>query len=398
MRMNSNIEAEMRALLYNFWITKDSNKELYYQIKNKQNMIKDFVSKNLGSNLIIHDRFIKLEKIPTIIKANSGLSNFTSVLEYVILSIMLLFLEDKTRGDYFVLSNLIEYVKNTAVALELNHVPDWNKVQDRRCLSNVITFLEELQIIKIKDYSKISFIESRDAEVLYESLGVSNYLMRMFDDNINELKEPDDFIKNEFAIQNMDKGDIRRYKVFRNILYTPAVFSQDLSTSELDYIKKNRNYIKSEIDKNLDMEVEITHNMALLCDSEDSNEKDNFPNNKKLTEIVLMINDRLLQEINSGNIIINQYEVAIIKEDYFVGIIMDIKKSKSSYIGKTMMRENDRRFYDMVLEYMEKYNIVEKCNDEIMIYPTVARIVGKTKNIESDRVEQISLFGGSDEL
>jgi len=396
--MNSNIEAEMRALLYNFWITKDSNKELYYQIKNKQNMIKDFVSKNLGSNLIIHDRFIKLEKIPTIIKANSGLSNFTSVLEYVILSIMLLFLEDKTRGDYFVLSNLIEYVKNTAVALELNHVPDWNKVQDRRCLSNVITFLEDLQIIKIKDYSKISFIESRDAEVLYESLGVSNYLMRMFDDNINELKEPDDFIKNEFAIQNMDKGDIRRYKVFRNILYTPAVFSQDLSTSELDYIKKNRNYIKSEIDKNLDMEVEITHNMALLCDSEDSNEKDNFPNNKKLTEIVLMINDRLLQEINSGNIIINQYEVAIIKEDYFVGIIMDIKKSKSSYIGKTMMRENDRRFYDMVLEYMEKYNIVEKRNDEIMIYPTVARIVGKTKNIESDRVEQISLFGGSDEL
>ena len=77
---------------------------------------------------------------------------------------------------------------------------------------------------------------------------------------------------------------------------------------------------------------------------------------------------------------------------------MDIKKSKSSYIGKTMMRENDRRFYDMVLEYMEKYNIVEKRNDEIMIYPTVARIVGKTKNIESDRVEQISLFGGSDEL
>lgn len=398
MRMNSNIETEMRALLYNFWITKDNNKELYYQIKNKQSMIKDFVSKNLGSNLIIHDRFIKLEKIPTIIKANSGLSNFTSILEYVILSIMLLFLEDKTRGDYFVLSNLIEYVKNTAVALELNHIPDWNKVQDRRCLSNVIAFLEELQIIKIKDYSKISFIESRDAEVLYESLGISNYLMRMFDDNINDLKEPDDFIKNEFAIQNMEKGDIRRYKVFRNILYTPAVFSQDLSTSELDYIKKNRNYIKSEIDRNLNMEVEITHNMALLCDSEDSNEKDNFPNNKKLTEIVLMINDRLLQEINSGNIIVNQYEVAIIKEDYFVGIIMDIKKSKSSYIGKTMMRENDRRFYDMVLEYMEKYNIVEKHNDEIMIYPTVARIIGKTKNIESDRVEQISLFGGSDEL
>ncbi len=396
--MKSNIEVEMRALLYNFWITKDNNVELYYQIKNKQNMIKDFVSKNLGSNLIIHDRFIKLEKIPTIIKDNSGLGNFTSVLEYVILSIMLLFLEDKTRGDYFVLSNLIEYVKNTAVALELNHIPDWNKVQDRRCLSNVITFLEGLQIIKIKDYSKISFIESMDAEVLYESLGISNYLMRMFDDDISELKEPDDFIKNEFAIQNMEKGDVRRYKVFRNILYTPAVFSQDLSTSELDYIKKNRNYINSEIGKNLNMEVEITHNMTLLCDDEDSNEKDNFPNSKRLTEIVLMVNNRLLQEINSGNIILNEYEVATIKEDYFAGIIIDIKKSEPLYIGKTLLRENDKRFYDMVLEYMEKYNIVEKRSDDILIYPTVARIVGKTKNTESSRVQQISLFGGNDEL
>lgn len=91
------IENEIRALLYNFWITKEDNKELYYQIKSKQNKIRDFVSKNLGSNLIVHDKFIKLEKIPTIIKGIS--SNFTSILEYVILSIILLFLEDKLSGD-----------------------------------------------------------------------------------------------------------------------------------------------------------------------------------------------------------------------------------------------------------------------------------------------------------
>ena len=52
----------------------------------------------------------------------------------------------------------------------------------------------------------------------------------------------------------------------------------------------------------------------------------------------------------------------------------------------------------MVLEYMEKYNIVEKNNDEIIIYPTVARLVGKTKNIEKDTTKQTNLFGGSNEL
>ncbi len=395
--MNNDIEKEMKALLYNFWITKDKNRDLYYQIKNNQSEIKDFISKNLGSNLIIHDKFIKLEKIPTITKSNAKLNNFSSVLEYVILTIMLLFLEDKTKGDYFVLSDLIEYVKNTSITLELNHIPDWNKVQDRRCLSNVISLLEELEIIKIKDSSKVSFIESKEAEVLYESLGTSNYLMRMFDNDINELITPEDFIKDEFTGQDEEKGDVRRYKVFRNILYTPAVSSKDLSSNELDYIKRNRTYIKSEIDKKLNMEVEITNNLTILYDEESTTQKDNFPNSKKLTEIVLMMNEKILEEINN-KIMLDNYEIASVKEDYFENIIKEIKRTKAPYVGKTLLRETDKKFYTMILEYMEKYNIVEKKNDEIIIYPTVARLIGKTKNIEPDTLTQTSLFGGNNEL
>ena len=396
--MDNNISKEMKALLYNFWITKDDDKELYYQIKSNQNKIKEFISKNLGSNLIIHDRFIKLEKIPTIVKSNARLGNFTTTLEYVMLTIMLLFLEDKTRGDYFILSDLIEYVKNTSITLELNNVPDWNKVQDRRCLSNVISLLEELKIIKIRDASKVSFVESINAEVLYETLGTSNYLMRMFDSSINGLKTPEDFIKNEFITQDEEKGDIRRYKVFRNILYTPSISSRDLSINELDYIKRNRTYIKNEIDKKLDMDTEITYNLTMLLDNENSNEKDNFPNSKKLTDIVLIVNERLMQEINDKKILLDNYETATIKEDYFENIIKDIKKTKSIYIGKTMSKETDKRFYDMVVEYMEKYNFIERKDNEIIIYPTISRIIGKTKVIEIYTHEQINLFGGNDEL
>lgn len=388
------IENEIRALLYNFWITKEDDKDLYYQIKSKQNKIRDFVSKNLGSNLIVHDKFIKLEKIPTIIKGIS--SNFTSVLEYVILSIILLFLEDKPSGDYFILSDLIEYIKNTAITLELNNIPDWNKTQDRRCLFNVISFLESLKVIKVKDSSKVSFIESIDAEALYETFGVSNYLMRMFDDNINELKTPDDFIKNEFGFLDEEKGDVKRYKVFRNILYTPAVSSIDLSFSELDYIKRNRNYIKNEIDKFLNMNVEITQNLVVLYD-EESNNKENFPNSKKLTDIILIINKRIMDDIYNKKIILDEREVGIVKESYFENLIKDIKKDKKIYIGKTLLNESDKKFYDMVIDYMSKYNFIEKKNDEIIIYPTISRLVGLT-NKEENKTKQISLFGGNDEL
>ena len=391
----SNIEKEMKALLYNFWITKD-DKELYSQIKSNQNKIKDFVSKNLGSNLIIHDKFIKLEKIPTIIKENAKLDGFTSKLDYIILSIMLLFLEDKPKGDIFILSDLIDYVKNTAITLKLNNIPDWNKMQDRKSLLNVIQLLLSLNIIKLKDEGKVSFIESMEAEALYESLGTSNYLMRLFNGNINDLKTPEDFIKQEFTSQDSTVGTVRKYNVFRNILYTTLVSSKDLTPSELDYIKKNRNYIRNEIEKNLGMDVEITHNMAILYD-EDS-QKDNFPNSKKITEIVLMINTRILSDIKNNKIVLDNNEIAIVKESYFESIVNEIKKEKEPYIGKTLLKENNKRFYDMVLEYMQKYNFIEKNNDEIIIYPSISRIIGKTKEVEKNIVKQESLFGGNDEL
>lgn len=160
------IEKELSALLYNFWITKDDNQELYYSIKYNQDKIKDFVYKNLGSNLIIHDKFVKLEKVVPHVKNNMGL--FNNIKEYIILIITLLYLEDKTNGEKFMLSELIEYIKTTSIALELSNIPDWDKIVDRRYLVNVIDFLTSISAVKIRDKSKENFIDTISAEALFE--------------------------------------------------------------------------------------------------------------------------------------------------------------------------------------------------------------------------------------
>ena len=395
--MNNDINKEMKALLYNFWVVKEEEPDMYYQIKYNQNKIKDFVAKNLGSNLIIHDRFIKLEKIPTILKYNSGIDGFTGVLDYVILTLFLMYLEDKTKSDKFVLSELIDYIKNTSITLELDHVPDWNNTQDRKSLINVIKFLIDINVIKVKDETKVSFIESKDAQALYEVTGISNYVMRLFDTQINDIVKPEEFIKNEFLTQDEARGDVRRYRNFRNILYTPMLSSKDMTISDLDYIKKNRNYIKNEISKSLDMEVEITHNMAILYDDPNSIEKDNFPNTKKITEIVLMVNTNILEDLKSGKLILDEYETIRVKENYLETIIYDIRDKKKPYIGKTNLDLTKEKFYDIVSDFMEKYNMITRENDDITIYPVIGRMIGKTLEV-NDEEKQISLFGGSDEL
>ena len=145
------------------------------------------------------------------------------------------------------------------------------------------------------------------------------------------------------------------------------------------------------------MEVEITHNMAILYDDPNSIEKDNFPNNKKITEIVLMVNTKILEDLKSGKLILDEYETIRVKENYLETIIYDIRDKKKPYIGKTNLDLTKEKFYDIVSGYMEKYNMITRENDDVTIYPVIGRMIGKTLEV-NDEEKQISLFGGSDEL
>lgn len=391
---NDTIEC-FKSLLYNFWIVKDKDTDLYYQIKYNQAKIKDFVSKNLGSNLIIHNQFIKLEKVPSYIQTHKSIDTFNSVLDYVFLSLFLLYLEDKARGDIFILSDLIEYIKNTSITLELNHIPDWNSIQNRKSLINVINLLTDLSVIKVKDEEKISFIENKNSEALYEVTGISNYVMRLFENGIRDIKTAEDFIKTEFINQDTEKGDVRRYKVFRNILFLPSSSIIDLSSSEIDYIKKNRNYIKNEILNNLDMEVEITSNMVMTYDDTTSIIKDNFPNMKKITEIVLMINNEIYNDIQNNNINLNNEEVAIVDKSYLELVIKKIKKEKIPYIGKTYEKYTFDKFYKEITDYMQQYNFIKFDNELVYIYPSIGHMIGITKEVS--KVTQTDLLEVFDE-
>ena len=56
--------------------------------------------------------------------------------------------------------------------------------------------------------------------VLYNKNVNNNTVKAENDNEIYNTLEPTEFLKNEFLTQNEEKGDIRRYKVFRNILFT----------------------------------------------------------------------------------------------------------------------------------------------------------------------------------
>ena len=65
----------MKALLENYWIIREKDKQLYYDVKREVNdkEVKKFLTEMLGWKLIHTERVIKLEKLPSHACAFTGI-------------------------------------------------------------------------------------------------------------------------------------------------------------------------------------------------------------------------------------------------------------------------------------------------------------------------------------
>ena len=389
------INEEIKYLLNNLLVTKNDNREMYYSIKKKQNIIKDYISKNLGSNLLIQDNFIKLEKIPSVAKENLGIKEFESPLDYVLLCLVLLFLENKVKDEIFVLTNLIDYLKSTAISLNLNNVPDWNLMSDRKSLSRVINFLVENHVILVKDEDKTGFVNDKTSDALYCVTGLSNYVMRIFNEEIFDYSSYEDFMNNEWSNQDDKKGEVRRYKVYRNILYTPVVYSEDLSLSEVDYLKKLRNHMSNEL-ADLNYDLEITKNMSLVYEDSSKDIKRGFPNTRKITNIILMVNTFIYELIANEKISLDSNEVAFIPKETLDNILRKVQFEKKEYLNKYFLNLSFNSFYTEVIGTMCDYGFLETKDNGYNVMPMIYRYQGNF--INNKESEQIEMFVGDENV
>ncbi|MEG0826429.1 MAG: TIGR02678 family protein [Clostridia bacterium] len=388
---------ELELLLNNFWITKEQNPDLYYQIKNKIDSFKDFIQDQLGSKIIVNSKFIKLEKIPVYPLEYMKINKFENRLEYIFMILTLLFLEDKIDKETFTLSDLIDFIKNNAIILNLEVLPNWNLYSHRKWLENVLIYLTDLNVIRVKDKTKVTFIDSQESDWLCEATGLANYLIREFNHEILDYTQVSDFIEDEWLNQIQEKGDIRRYKVYRNLLFTPVAYTSRLHESETDYIRKFRGSIKNELEKYTNGQLEVDKSMSLLFYDYDNKQKQFFPNTKAISDIVLIINKEIVQRIDIGELLLDEQEMIKVSESYFARLVKDVKENYAMYLSKQYKDMTFNSFYKEILSYMESYDFISKDENDYNIYPMTFKIYGTILDIKEESTEQLNMFGGSNE-
>ncbi len=296
---------EVRTPFEQFWICKDSSKEDYYKVKRDIPEFQRFVREQLGWKLIHTENLLKLEKIPAHAESFMGIQEFSEILDYCILCVVLMYLEDKEEGEQFLLSELIDYVETK---LKGEVLIDWTSFSQRKSLVRALQYMEKVQMLRVYEGSSEAFGLEPGQEVLYENTGYSKYFGTSFPMDISEFETGEDFEKQRFEEIQEDRGAARINRVYRQLAVCPAMYWEGNEDVDSLYLKNQRQWVAKYLEENLGGKLDIHRNAAFFMLEEDDCYGKVHPRDAMLPEIVLLICAHIQQVLRDGKLVKQENE------------------------------------------------------------------------------------------
>lgn len=368
-------------LLENYWFVKDINQEGYNLVKQDlTDEIQDFIKNKLGYKLIVNPYLIKMEKIPGKPQEFMGIQEFNTKLEYVFLCLILIYLEERTRGEQFILSELIDYIQNLVVEVDINDIKiDFTIYSQRKSMVKVLKFIKEMGFIKLYDGDENKFAENIENDVLYEVTGISKYFMRNFSSNIVECNLYTDIYEKEQLGLQQDKGKERRQRVYRRLFTENVVYKENENDQDYNYIRNYRNSINQDVDKMLESTLEVHKNGAYILLVEDKNFKHTFPSSNGISDVVLFVNRVIKEKISLNEYQKDINDLVMISEIQLTKLVREVKNRFSKGFSKEYREMEEDKLVLDIIDYMKQFDMIRENKDakEYVIMPIVSKIIGK---------------------
>lgn len=276
----SAVEA-LGRLFEQFWILRDEEPEAYLLVRNREQMLKRYLQEKFGLELIIHQHFAKLEKIPVEPESWMGIQSFQGPMDYAIFCCALAYMEQKGIDEQFLLSDLAERIQE----LYPGEMPlDWKNYQHRRALVRALKQVLELRLIKTIDGNLEQFQLNDDEEVLYEVTIYSRYFMRSYPDDLYQFDSMEELLMQEWIRQPDDQ---RRKRVYRKLSLTPFVYRKSEEDPDFAYIRNFRNRLRDDFEQHTPFRLEVFKNAAMLTLPDPKKRYTLFPDTKGITDAAL---------------------------------------------------------------------------------------------------------------
>ena len=365
---------ELEMLLNQRWILKAEDKELYYRVRDSVGELRKYCTEKLGCQILDNSLMIKMEKIPVVPEAFMGIREFTSREEYVYLCILLMFLEDKDAQEQFILSQLTEYLS----AQLPGELSDWTVYTNRRSLIRVLGYAVSQGILGITDGSDDLFMDDAGGEVLYENTGASRYFMRNFPKDIMGYGSSLDFRDSEWFDVDEDRGFARRHRVYKRLLFAPAMYREDGSEEDFEYLKYYGRGLGAELEKLFDCHVHIHRGSAYLISGEDCRKGTTIPGYNSLADIILLCAALVRKKIVQQEWTVSKDEMGLVDKIEFEALLKDVKKQFGSGFSKNYREMPEGEFVRTIMDEMERWMFI-RCEDElhqVKLCPLMGKIEG----------------------
>lgn len=367
----------LEILLEQNIIIKERQEELYYKIKTQISPeIQKFIKDKLGYKLIVNPYIIKLEKIPGKPNKNMGINEFVQTEDYIFLCLVCMYLETKDKNEQFILSQLIDYIKNVVATTDsINIEIDFNLRMQRNSMARVLKFVKAQGFIKLYDGSEEKFQESIENDILYEATGISKYFIRLFHTDILNVKNHEEIIKNEELGLEQDMGSERTKRIYRRLLLEPIMYTNENSL-DYGYIKTYRNAIQKDLEKYLEAELQ-THKTGAYMLVDSNNYKNIFPSTRALSDIALFTATIVREKYENGELTLKEEDLVEIEKSEFTKIVKIVQKLYGYGFSKEYREKPTHSLEEEIVKYMEEFGMIEEKEDTFHLMPFIFKFKAK---------------------
>lgn len=383
---------ELEILMNRRWILKSEEKELYYRMRDSLGELRKFTTEKLGCQIIDNSLLIKMEKIPVVPEDFMGIQSFSSKEEYAYLCVLLMFLEDKDANEQFILSQLTEYIS----AGMPGDITDWTSYTNRRRLIRVLRYAADQGLLEITDGNDEKFMDDEAGEVLYGNTGASRYFMRNFTKDITGYTKPEDFQESEWFQVDEDRGFARRHRVYKRLLFAPAMYREDGSDEDFEYLKYYGRRLSEELEQLFDCNIHIHRGSAYLMSGENCRMGNVFPGNNSLSDILLLCFGEIRKKIESEQWETEQGEMCSVNKIEFENLLRKVKQDHGNGFSKIYRDMPEGEFVKTVTDEMERWMFLKKeeAMQQIRLCPAIGKLQGSYPDDYAGREENEQQMAG----
>ena len=366
---------EFEALMDRRWIRKSEDRDLYFRIRDQLPEIRKFATEKMGCQIIETPSLVKMEKIPAQPESFMGIREFTAPEDYAYLCVLLMFLEDREAGEQFILSQVTEYFAGNMPG----GAPDWTIYTNRRRLIRVLRYAEAQGMLIVTDGNEDSFMEGREAEVLYENTGASRFFMRSFSTDIHEYTSPKDFEGSRWLDVNEDRGIARRQRVYNRLLFLPGMYKADGSEEDFEYLKNKGRFMTEELEKLFDCRIHIHKGSAYFLEGDDCRMGETLPEGNVMSDMILLICAEIRKQVESGAFPVGADEMILVDRTVFEALLRDVRDRYGSHFTKTYREMPEGEWIRTVTAEMELWTLVREIPESHMvrIAPAAGKLEGR---------------------